>query len=368
MRADRLRHQRLTGPGLPGPVEVITWLGAVQAQDFAGALWALAQRIESPVTAADLQTAFDAGAFIRTHILRPTWHVVAAADLRWMLALSAPRVQAACSRGYRRLGIDARTRLRAERVMQRALEGGRHLTRHGVAAALRQARIATEDQRLVYLLMHAELEGLICSGPRHAGQHTYALVDERVPAASRLVREEALARLMLRYFTSHGPATAKDAAWWSGLTLGDVREGVALAGDALEDRLINGRYHWQGSGLRASRVTRGGVVHLLSNFDEYTVAYRDRGALLHPSVPMTSATQLALLSQPVMVDGRSAGTWRRLRSTVHRPPSPGEARHGSVGIAVTTYSPLSPLRVRALERAAARYGEYLQVGVNVNVQ
>lgn len=374
MLAERLRNHRLTGPGLPGPVEVISWLGAVQAQDFAGALWALAQRIDAAhaVTEDDLLAAFDAGAFVRTHILRPTWHVVAPADLRWMLALSAPRVQAACAGGYRRLGIEPRTRLRAEGVLQRALEGGRHLTRHQLADALRRARIATDGQRLVYLLMHAELEGLICSGPREGRHLAYALLDERVPRTPPLAREDALARLMTRYFTGHGPATPKDAAWWSGLTLRDVREGIALAGDALVRRVIEEREYWQGSGgspgrPSASSRSGGGAsssVHLLPNFDEYTVAYRDRAALLHPSVPVSSTTQSALLSQPVMVDGRSAGTWRRIRSRVQGPETAmASGPLGHRDVAITVHSPLSPAHARAMARAADAYGRFLRRSV-----
>lgn len=380
MLAERLRNHRLTGPGLPGPVGVIRWLGAVQAQDFTGALWALAQRIDAAraVSEDDLLADFDAGVFVRTHILRPTWHVVAPADLRWMLALSAPRVQAACAGGYRRLGIDPRTRLRAEGVLQRALEGGQHHTRHELAAALRRARIATDDQRLVYLLIHAELEGLICSGPRRGKHFTYALLDERVAPTAPLEREDALARLMTRYFTGHGPATLKDAAWWSGLTLGDVREGIAMAGDTLERRVIAEREYWQGSGGvhgRPSTSTRpggtapSGGVHLLPNFDEYTVAYRDRAALLHASVPVTSGTQSALLSQPVLVDGRSAGTWRRLRFSVHGPPTViASGQRGHLDIAVTVHSPMAPAQVRALERVADAYGRFLRRSVSVVIR
>lgn len=380
MLAERLRNHRLTGPGLPGPVEVIRWFGAVQSQDFAGALWALAQRIDASLAVSedDLLAAFDAGAFVRTHILRPTWHVVAPADLRWMLALSAPRVQAACAGGYRRLDIDTRTRLRAEGVLQRALEGERHPTRHELAAALRRARIATDDQRLVYLLIHAELEGLICSGPRRGTQFTYALLDERVPATPPLGRDTALARLMTRYFEGRGPATLHDAAWWAGLTLRDVREGIALAGDALERRVIEDREYWQGrdslpgrpsASSRSGGKSPGPSVHLLPNFDEYTVAYRDRAALLHPSVPVTSTTQSALLSQPVMVDGRGAGTWSRLRSPARgREAVTQPGQRGHLAIAATVHSSLSPAQVRALERAAGAYGRFLRRSVSVAIR
>ncbi len=292
MLTERLRNHRLAGNGLAGPVDVVRWHGAVQAQDFPGALWAVAQRVVTEATEADVLAAFDAGALIRTHVLRPTWHFVAPEDLRWMLALTAPRLQAGSAARYAAVGLDATTRAKATRTIARALEGGRHLTRHELAAALRRVRIDPDGQRLMHLLFHAELEGLICSGPRVGKDLTYALLDERVAPAPPRDREDSLATLMTRYFASHGPATVRDAAWWSGLPLGAVREGIALAGDALERRVIGDTEHWAAAGAavppapararaRATRVAP--TLHLLPSYDEYTVAYRDRTALLHAS-------------------------------------------------------------------------------------
>ena len=215
----------------PRPVDVVRWFGAVQAQDFPGALWAIGQRLATPTTEADVLAAFDAGALVRTHVLRPTWHFVAPEDLRWMLALTGPRIQAAQRR--RVTGNSASTPRHARRPSassrrrSRAAATSRALR---LADALRRARIDPDDQRLAHLVMHAELEGLICSGPRVGKQFTYALIDERVPPARPLDREAAVTTLVTRYFSSHGPATVSDAAWWSGLPHGRRARGHRAGG------------------------------------------------------------------------------------------------------------------------------------------
>lgn len=362
---ERLHHHRLIGPGCPGPVEAVAWFGAVQAQELPSVAWAVAQRVAARAPTRDLWAAYDAGHVVRTHILRPTWHLVAAGDLRWMLALSAPRVRVLCDSGFRRLDIDTRTLLRSEGVMQRALDTAHVLTRRDLAAALEAAGIASDGQRIVYMLMHAELAGLICSGPRVGGQVGYALLDARVPPAPAVPRDEAVCRLVTRYLASHGPATVQDASWWSGLTLRDIRAGIAAAGDALACRRLDGRDCWSAAGAadaahdEARRVT--GVAHLLPNYDEFTVAYRDRTALLAPGTTPTSAAQSALLMQPVLIDGRHAGTWRRTLAGTPR-PRPGQSTasdEGHVEVVVTPVRTLTRRARAALQEAADGYGEHL---------
>jgi hypothetical protein len=249
--------------------------------------------------------------------------------------------------------------VKAVRTFVRALEGGKHLTRLQLAAALRRARIDPDEQRLGHLLFYAELEGLVCSGPRAGRQLTYALIDERVPPVPARDRESAIATLMTRYFSSHGPATVSDAAWWSGLPMGVVREGLALAGDALERRVVDGAEYWcsaEGCGLTGTPQRsqaagrRAAAVHLLPSYDEYTVAYRDRRSLLHPSSEISTLAQSTLLSQPVMIEGRHAGTWRRtvpLRSTA------------PVVVEVRLLEALAAGQRQALVRAVDRYAAFL---------
>ncbi len=177
----RLRNQRLSQPACSTPAEAVTWLVASQSQDFAGAKWAVGMRCREAVDA-DVERAFDDGSILRTHMLRPTWHFVAPADIRWLLALTAPRVHAANGTQYRSLGLEPALLGRCHTVLENALRGGRHLTRDELRGALQQAGIATDGvQRSTYIMMHAELEGIICSGPRRGRQFTYALLEERVP-------------------------------------------------------------------------------------------------------------------------------------------------------------------------------------------
>jgi len=368
MLQERLARHRLSGAGLSSAVDVVRWFGAVQAQDFPGALWAIGQRLATPATEADVLAAFDTGSLVRTHVLRPTWHFVAPEDLRWMLALTGPRIQAGSTARYAALGLDAATRVKAARTFARALEGGNHMTRLQLAAALRRARIDPDEQRLGHLLFYAELEGLICSGPRVGRQFTYALIEEWVPSVPVREREYVLATLMTRYFSSHGPATVSDAGWWSGLPMGAVREGVALAGDALERRIIDGTEYWcsdedcglTGSSKRSVAAGRGAAaLHLLPSYDEYTVAYRDRRALLHASSDASTLAQSALLSQPVMVNGQHAGTWKR--TVPNRPDAP-------VRLDLRLLEPMRPAVRRALDETVARYGGYLGRAVTVDVR
>ena len=326
----RLRNQRLSSAKSRTAADLVRWFGAVQAQDYYGAKWAVGQRMRH-ATDESLEEAFAAGTILRTHVMRPTWHFVASDDIRWMLALTAPRVRATLRGGCRELALDARVLGRATQVMSRTLEGGRHLTRAVLREALARAGINTDGQRFAYLLMHAELDGVICSGPR-AGKHsTYAILDERAPRSSRVERDEALATLTRRYFVSHGPARLRDFTWWSGLTTADATAGIAMVQPRLAERTIDGERYW----FAASSPAPAAVVHrafLLPAFDEYLVAYRDRGAPLDPAI---------------VVDGRVVGRWTRTLSTK------------ASAIALKFFAPLPRSQERAAVDAAGRYAQFI---------
>src|SRR5690349_15894308 len=198
---ERLRSQHIDGRPLKRPVDVVRWLVASQAQDFAGAKWALGLRARNTTNAA-VEREFNAGVILRTHVMRPTWHFVAQEDIRWILALTAPRVNAQNAPYYRRAGLDAPTLKGATTALTRALSGERYLTRDELREVLARARISADGLRLAYILMHAELDAAICSGPRRGKQLTYALLDERAPGTRSLARADALAELARRYFPS----------------------------------------------------------------------------------------------------------------------------------------------------------------------
>lgn len=349
----RLLAHRLVGAPFDSALDAVGALGAVQAQDYAGARWALALRVPS-ATGAALDGALDSGAILRTHVLRPTWHLVRAHDVRWMLALTGPRIRATLGGRLRQLELDEPTVTRALGAITASLEGARHRTRSELAEVLRTAGIAPEGQRLPHLIMAAELEGLIVSGRLRGRQHTYALLAERAPAVRVLDRDEAVAELVLRYFRSHGPAQARDFAWWSGLTLSDTRRGIAAAGAALEQRVIDGETHWFDPAVRPARGAARSV-HLLPNWDEFTVAYRDRSALVNPASPVDPAllTFGSLLANVVTVGGRVRGGWRL------RPHG------GSTRLEVRTDGPLTAREADGVEAAALRMETFLERSVAV---
>jgi Winged helix DNA-binding domain len=308
----RLRNQRLLGSPLKTPQDVVSWLGAVQAQDYSGAKWGLGLRGRS-FTEQAVDRAFDEGRLLRTHLLRPTWHFVAPADLRSFLSISGPRVQALNAYYYRKFELEARHFVTSHAAIEKALRGRRFLTRAELATVLAKAQIGAQGARLAAIVMHAELEGLICSGPRRGKQFTYALVDERVPRGRVLPPDEALAELTRRYFRSHGPATIKDFVWWSGLTVAQAKAGMAALQPALKRVDVGGLCYWVVPTSVPAGPSKASTTYLLPNYDEFLIAYKDRDEVL--------AHRRALAAPPppqedsphhVIVDGQLAGSWRRV--------------------------------------------------------
>ena len=297
---------------------MLAWYGAVQGQEFLPAKWGVAQRTKS-LTNADLDRAFDAGRILRTHMLRPTWHLVAPADIRWIQALTSPRVQAFNAFWYRTNELTPRILARGADAIARALEGGTHLTRPELAEALARARIQAKGTRLACIVMNAELEALICSGPRRGKHFTYALLDERAPRTRAKARDAALAELTRRYFRAHGPATIRDFVWWSSLRVAEAREGIALAG--LAETQLDGLSMWSPPGeARAARASAS--VRLLPIYDEYFVAYRERRHIT------TRLEGLDMFGNHLVVDGKLIGSWRAGNGDVTlQPHVPMDERH-----------------------------------------
>jgi hypothetical protein len=337
--ATRVRNEHLDRPAPLTAGALVSWMGAVQAQDYAGAAWGLGQRIEN-ATLASIHHAFDSGAIIRTHAMRPTWHFVAPADLVWLQRLTGPRVHAFNATYYRRNELDAALLTRATKRMERLLRDQRHLTRAELAAALTRDGIAADGLRLALIVMYAELEAVICSGPRRGKQFTYALVGERVPRTATLTRDEALDALVRRYFTSHGPATLRDFAWWSGLTVADAKRGVAGAGASLVPHTIDGLTYWSAS-PQLARPPKAPWARLLPNYDEVLIAYRDRGPAQRSGFARRDRYQHHL-----MIDGRIAGSWRAL---------PGKQTR----VVFDTYQTLTAPETRAVDRAIAHYTRFV---------
>lgn len=309
--ARRLVSQGLVRAKLKKASEVVARLGAVQAQDYFGGKWGLAQRTRG-VTDADVEAELTAGSILRTHVLRPTWHFVTPEDIRWMLALSAPRIRMVLAHYDRTLGIDAAVLRRSNVVLSRALRNGQQRTRAELAQELTKAGVRTDGtQRLARIVMHAELDALICSGARRGKQFTYALLDERARASGPMERDAALHELARRYFTTRGPATEADFAWWSGLTKGDALRAARSAESSLDTAVVGKHRYWFPR-ARAPRL-ESPFVRLLSTYDEYFIGLRDRSAM-HGR--LSSTRHLERVGFPSMnlvtIDGQAVGEWNRL--------------------------------------------------------
>jgi hypothetical protein len=347
----RPHQQRLNGPKFEDPATVVSWLDAVQSQDFPGAKWSINMRMTG-TTDSGIEQAFNTGAILRTHVMRPTWHFVAPEDIRWLLMLTGPRVKALNAYMDRKLELDDVLSGRANTVIAKALEGGRQLTRQELAGVLAEIGIVADGHRLSYIMMRAELDAVICSGARRGKQFTYALLDERAPQTKTLKRDEALVELTLRYFTSHGPATIADFAWWSGLTKADVRIGLDLVGSQLEQTTIDGQTYWFSSApLPGSPVDF--AAFLLPTYDEYLIGYTDRRAFFesNDNEKIGSRGQIMTFDSTVILDGFIQGSWRRV------------FKQGAAVIEFMPFRPFTTAEDEAFTAARQRFSAFLEMPV-----
>jgi hypothetical protein len=340
----RLRTQHLVSPYAGSAREAVGSLLAVQAENPSQAAWAVASRTQNP-DQADLAALLDSGAVLRTHVLRPTWHFVRAEDIGWLLDLTGPRVRRVTGQQLRDAhGLDERSTGQALAALTQVLASRGQLTRAQLAQELRERGIQGSGQMLMILLAHAELGGLVCSGQVAGGEHTYALMDERVPAPRRLGRTEALAELAVRYFTGHGPATERDLAYWATLTLTDVRAGLLQVRDQLDSFQHDGRTFWHAPGDPPCGPLKP-AGHLLQILDEMYRGYQDSRWLLDAAgdVPRSRETATGM----ALVDGQLLAAMRRTIAS------------DQVRFDLRPYRALTPAETEALNQAAGRYGEYL---------
>lgn len=347
----RLYAQRLAGEPFETAVDAVRAFGAMQAQEFAEAKWSIAQRVRDHADA-DVERAFADGDLLRTHALRPTWHFVAREDIRWILALTSPRVHARTRYYYAQHELDDALLGRTDELLARALEDGEARTRAELRAALAEAGIVADGPRLGHIVMHAELEALICSGPRRGAQHTYMSLAARAPGGVELGREAALAELTRRYFSSHGPATPADFAWWSGLTVADARAGLALAAGTIAEEVGEDGASWFAAAASAAHRDGGSTGALLvPMYDESVVAYKGLRVVLAAPLP-----RAGLLERPIVIDDRTVGSWRRTlgkRSAV---------------LEATLFTRLGRAEARALRGAAERFARFLELPVTLETQ
>jgi hypothetical protein len=349
----RLSSQHLIKQTLKDPTEVVSMLGAVQSQDFAGAKWALAMRLKGDVKDEAVEQAFTEGRILRTHVLRPTWHFVTAEDIHWILQLTAPRVHAFNAYMYRQLELDKAIFRKSNKVIIKALQGNHHLTRTELGLMLKKAGIVANNLRLTYLMMYPELEGIICSGPRNGKQFTYALLEERAPKAKIMKQDEALAELANRYFATRGPATVNDFAWWSGLTLADARRGIESIKSQFTSETIDGKMYWF-SKFMGRPEFKSPLVHLLPNYDEYFIGFKDRAAIGEAiRQAKVSVSNAAFLAHIISIDGQLVGGWRRLAGTT------------SVALELNPVVKLTKTQELAINDQTKRFGKFLDLPIEL---
>lgn len=343
----RLRSQHLAAP-VDGAEEVVRSLLAVQAENPSQSAWAVATRTKHPQQA-DLSGLLASGQVLRTHVLRPTWHYVHADDALWLIELTRDRVLPTIDQQL--LPIKDRITALTDAVLQILTESPDR-TRAELADALAQRGHALTGMQLMLLAGHLELHALICSGPPRDGEHTYALFTDRVGTPRRLERDEALVELALRYFTSHGPATERDLAYWATLTLTDVRRGLAGAADRLESFEHDGRTYWHAPGEPpASASPRG---HLLQVLDEMYRGYQDSRWTLDADGLASRGRETAI--GMALVDGQLVAGMKRA------------VTRRAVTFEIRTLRPLDSGEKDAIQDAATRYARYLELAPRLSWQ
>jgi len=325
----------------------------MQSQIYPMAKWAIGLRLPGS-TDALVEEAYNKGEILRTHVLRPTWHFVHPLDIRWMLQLTGPRVQAFNKMYYKRKELDTNIFKKSNQIIIKELQGGNHLTRTTLQTALQKRGIKAEGIRLAFLMMQAELEGIICSGRREGKQFTYALLEERVPAAKPLPRNEAMKMLTERYFKSRGPATVNDFAWWSGLTIKECKESISDLKPKMMTEAWNGHeYYFMETSFDKLKIAD--ATFIMPDYDEYGIAYKDRSALFDKKFITPDEFKSKGYAHVLVIGGVIAGTWNIFKKN--------EGNNRFRVLDMSLFSKLPSSKQNALYRATDRFHAFTQYEV-----
>lgn len=304
----RLANQQLIQPQFCKAEELLPWMCAMQAQDYAHALWAIGMRLPS-ATEASVEQALDDRRIVRSWIMRGTFHICHAGDLYWLLDLVGPRVITQKKSRYRQLELDQDTLQKAIRVLEKTLEGGKALERKEIGEALKQAGIIPKGQRLYHILHHAALEKVICLGKRRGKALTYTLLTEYLPAPPPMDRQQSLYEIAKRFFLSRGPASLKDFAWWAGLPMKDAKAALEMAKSELIEYIFEGERLW---GNPEGEISSGEIpTILLPAFDEYVIPYQQKGIILQDGQDVRIISNNGMFFSLILENGKLAGTWKR---------------------------------------------------------
>jgi hypothetical protein len=356
----RLYNQKIVHQDLDNPQSLVAYMGAIQAQDYPMSKWAIATRLPK-ATDKTIETALDAGELVRTHVLRPTWHIVSGNDVRWMLQLTGKHIKAASVSRDRELGIDTALYTRTNDLIAKALEDGKNLTREEVMQAIEQGGVKTDSSRAVHFMMNAEVDGIVCNGIMRDKTQTYALMDEKIPKGLILTREEAISTLAHRYFTSHAPATLHDFHWWSGLPMPDARQGLESIKSNLDTLENDGKTYFLPKNIKniynqAESMTEGGnSVFFLPSFDEYCVSYKDRSAVFNPIWHKEAITSNGIFKPIIVKNGHVIGIWKR------------SFQKNKVLIEPQFFDKNIALSVEIIEKAIHPFGVFLDMAVQIKI-
>ena len=350
----RLQNQQILTNHSENIASLVKKMGALQAQDYAMAKWALGVRLPS-VSDESVNEAMVSASIIRTHVLRPTWHFVPANDVVWMTRLSADRIKASMGTRDRQLELTEDVFTSSNNILAAALADGKSLNREEIARLLQQKGIRTNENRLSHLLMRAELELIICSGTYRQGKPSFRLLETCIPEPLELSKEESLATLAKRYFSTHGPATLADFVWWSGLSQSEARQGLEANQRDFESLTIEGKTYWMSTNFCPDKDVSS-QVHLLPAFDEYLISYRDRSAMIAPHHNPKTIYINGVFRPIVVVNGKVAGLWSRT------------TKKDAVTVNVSMFDDFSDEIRFLIEKCVKSYGIFLGKIVDLKIE
>jgi len=341
----RLVSQKIASTEFSAAKEVVEWMGAMQAQDFAMAKWAVGLRLLNP-TNAKIEDALNKGEILRTHVMRPTWHFVSSDDIYWLLDLTANKIKSSMKSRDKELELSEAVYTKCNQIIGQLLAGGVHLSREELATSFNNAHIKTDNNRLSHIMLRAELEGIVCSGHVNGNKQTHTLLSDRVPYKKILSRDESLAELAKRYFTSHGPATLQDFVWWSGLSVTDARQGFEAVKALFISETIDAVQYWFKDSFPGNPIDRN-AIYLLPAFDEFLISYRDRSASLSLIHHKKAVSDNGIFRPIIVVDGQVTGLWKRT------------IKKDEVMISTSSFLPGNKIKMGLFEKASMAFGSFL---------
>jgi len=348
----RLANQKIAATNFKTPRDLVAWMGAMQAQDYPMAKWAIGVRLLDS-TDNTIQSAIDKGEIIRTHVMRPTWHFVSVEDIYWMLDLTASRILRSMKSRHNEMELSQAVFSKSNRIIEKALTKNKWLTRDELAKELGAKKIKIDENRLSHILVHAELNGIMCSGPIKNGKLTYALLSERVPVKKVPTREASLIELAKRYFTSHGPATILDFVWWSGLSISEAKQALEAIKTDFISETIGTETFW----FTDARPIPGfgkTSVHLLPAYDEFLISYKDRSASLTLTNTPKAISNNGMFHPIIVVNGQVMGLWKRA------------VKKDTVIVEADFFQSPNKTDRRKIEEQAFKYGRFLNLDLELS--